>query len=275
MTLRIKLLCSLFFLSLTTTYSQGFEPLELAKQIFSKESIPDIYKYSTGEYTGHPNGQDLQNFTNIKFTLLGQTEDKAVVGMTILDSSGKGFDTYLHFEKDTIWKINAFRGLALTGMIEQMVQELEKLTPEQIEALIKSETGIFKSKEDFDFQLGNAKLTIELDDNIIKHFLANQAEFERLKNFALQQMETEKIKDDERIKLVENLSNEYHKIFISSISTGDVELGKGINFLIGGMTDNTVGYLFVKDKKDLPEMSPDNIIMLKEIGNGWYIYKTT
>lgn len=275
MTLRIKLLCSLFFLSLTTTYCQGFEPLELAKQIFSKESIPDIYKYSTGEYSGHPNGQDMQNFTSIKFTLLGQTENKAVVGMTILDSSGKGFDTYLHFEKDTIWKINAFRGLALTGMIEQMVQELEKLTPAQIEALIKSETGVFKSKEDFDFQLGNAKLTIELDDNIIKHFLTNQAEFEHLKNLALQQMETEKINDNERIKLVENLSSEYHKIFISSISTGDDELGKGINFLIGGMTDNTVGYLFVKDKKDLPEMSPDNIIMLKEIGNGWYIYKTT
>lgn len=42
-----------------------------------------------------------------------------------------------------------------------------------------------------------------------------------------------------------------------------------------GQLDNSVGFIYVKDKKDLPEMNPGRIIMIREITNGWYIYKTT
>ena len=106
-------------------------------------------------------------------------------------------------------------------------------------------------------------------DNIIKHFQANQNEFEHLKNLALIQLER-----PEGTELLENSKSDYKKLFISSVSI-DEALGNGINFLIGGMLDNSVGYLYVKDKKDLPEMSPELLIMIKEIGNGWYIYKKT
>jgi hypothetical protein len=41
------------------------------------------------------------------------------------------------------------------------------------------------------------------------------------------------------------------------------------------MLDNTVGYLYVKDKEDLPEMTDRRVIMIREISDGWYIYKTT
>ena len=203
--------------------------------------------------------------------------------MTILDTLGQGVDTYLHFEKDTTWKVSAFRGLAMTGIIEQLKNELEKMTPEQVDEIIKSgkknkkskESALFTSKEEYEFELGNAKLTLELDDNIAKHFLTNQAEFERLKNLALTQLEKETADEERSMKLIEDFKTDYRKIFISSVSTGGYELGNCINFLIGGMIDNTVGYLYVTDKKYLPEMNPERVIMIKEIGNGWYIYKTT
>lgn len=134
---------------------------------------------------------------------------------------------------------------------------------------------MFTSRDDYNFQLGNAKLTLELDDNIAKHFETNQAEFERLKNLALTQLEKEKVDEERSIKLIENLKADYQKLFISSVLTGGYELGNCINFLIGGMVDNSVGYIYVKDKKDLPEMNSDRVIMIKEIGKGWYIYKTT
>jgi hypothetical protein len=260
---------------------QTYEPLDLAKKIFGKNSLPNIENYTSGEYKGRPNGQDLQESATTKFLLLGQTEKTAVVAMTILDSTGKGLDTYLHFEKDTVWKMSAFRALAMTGFIENIVKVLQEMTPEQIDEIInkpkteRTEYEIFHSKEEYDFELGNAKLTIELDDNIAKHFMTNQVEFERLKNLALTQLEKEKIDEERSMKLIENLKTDYQKIFISSISTGGYELGNCINFLIGGMVDNTVGYIYVKDKKDLPEMNPSRVIMLREIGNGWYIYKTT
>jgi len=266
----------------TTVYGQTYEPLDLAKKIFGKDSLPNIDHYSTGEYKGRPNGQDLQKGSTTKFILLGQTEKTAVVAMTILDTLGKGLDTYLHFERDTVWKMNAFRALAMTGIIEQVKIELEKMTPQQVDDIItkskkkkKDDFAMFTSREDYNFQLGNTKLTLELDDNIIKHFLTNQAEFERLKDLALTQLQNEKVDEERSMKLIEDLKADYQKIFISSVSTGSYELGNCINFLIGGMVDNSVGYIYVKDKKDLPEMNSDRVIMIREIGNGWYIYKTT
>jgi len=279
---RITTILTIFILAVTTVYGQTFEPLDLAKKIFGNDSLPNIDNYITREFKGRPNGQDLQKGSTTKFLLLGQTEKTAVVAMTILDSLGKGLDTYLHFKKDTIWKMSAFRALAMTGIIEQVKIELEKLTPQQVDDIIaksrkknKDNFSMFTSREDYDFQLGNAKLTLELDDNIAKHFLTNQSEFERLKNLALIQLEKEKADEEKSIKLIENLKPDYQKLFISSVSTGGYELGNCINFLIGGMVDNSVGCLYVKDKKDLPEMNSDRVIMIREIGNGWYIYKTT
>ena len=279
---RITTLLTFFLLAVSTVYGQTFEPLDLAKTIFGKDSLPDIKKYIAGEYEGRPNGQDLQSGTITKFTLLGQSKKTAVVAMSVLDSLGKGFDTYLHFEKDTTWKMTAFRALAMTGIIVQAKMELEKMTPQQIDEIIarakvkkKDDYAVFTSREDYNFQLGNAKLILELDENIAKHFLANQPQFERLKNLALTQLGKRKADEERSIKLIEDAKSTYRKLFVSAVSTGGYELGNGINFLIGGMIDNSVGYLYVKDKKDLPEMNAERVIMIREIGNGWYIYKTT
>lgn len=279
---RITTILTTLILTVTTVYGQTYEPLDLAKKIFGKDSLPNIDNFITGEYKGRPNGQDLQSGSTTKFTLLGQTEKTAVVAMTILDSMGKGLDTYLHFEKDTVWKMSAFRALAMTGIIEQVKIELEKMTLQKVDDIIakskkkkKDNFAMFTSRDDYNFQLGNVKLTLELDDNIAKHFVANQAEFERLKNLALTQLEKENVDEERSIKLIENVKADYQKLFISSVSTGGYELGNCINFLIGGMVDNSVGYIYVNDKKDLPEMNPSRIIMIREIGNGWYIYKTT
>ena len=280
-TQKAALLTSLI-LTITLSYGQNYEPLDLAKKIFDKNGFENIENYVTGEYKGIPNGKNLSEETTTKFILLGQTEKIAVVAMTVLDSSSEGFDTYLHFVKDTVWKMSAFRGLAMTGMIEQMKMALEIMSAEEIDGMIteaKNEEddgfSLFTSREEFEFELGNATLIIALDDNIIKHFVANEAEFERLKNLALTQLENEKVVDERSIQLIENLKADYRKLFISSVSAGDYELGNCINFLIGGMLDNTVGYIYVKNKKDLPEMNPSSIIMIREIGNGWYMYKTT
>lgn len=272
---------TVFWLISITASGQDYEPLELAKKIFGKDKFENIDHYSMGEYKGEPNGQDIPKGSTTKFELLDQNEKTAVVGLTILDPTGKGLDTYLHFEKDTTWKMQAFRALAMTGIIEQVVQELEKMTDKQINAIIKQSKdknnshGLFTSRDEYDFNLGNSKLTLEIDDNIKKHFLKNQSEFERIKDLALKQLETEKADEEFSTRLVENIKQDYRKLFIFSVSTGGYQLGNVINFLIGGMVDNTVGYIYVKDKKDIPEMSPNRIIMIKEIGNGWYIYKTT
>jgi hypothetical protein len=277
-----RLLLFIFILTLSNAYSQtSIPPIDLAKKIFSKTKFTGIKEYCTGEYQGRPNGNDIDKNATLEFILLNQTSDKAVVAMTITDKTGKGVDTYLHFTKEKIWKLSAFRALAMTGMIEGVKKELEQLSPKGVDSLIAiskkdtAENAMFKSREDFDFQLGNLNLILASDSEIIDHFNKNKIEFERLKNIALKDWGINKVDDEGTIKLCNGLENDFHKLFINSIETGGYELGNCINFSIGGMLDNTVGYLFVTDKKDIPEMNPSSIIMIKEIGDGWYIYKTT
>ncbi len=281
---RVTTLLTCLILTAASIHGQGLEPLDLAKKIFGKEKVMKMGSFITGEYKGRPNGKDLQKGSTTTFTLLGQTATTAVVAMTVLDTVGKGLDTYLHFKKENTWKMSAFRALAMTGMIEQIKMELEKMTPQQVDTIIskskasEKEKGfaLFSSREDYDFQLGNAKLILELDSNIIQHFLNNKAAFESIKEMAFKELETPKTDGERNIRLLESSKSTYQKLFISSISYGGYETGSNsLNFLIGGMLDNTVGYLYVKDKKDLPKMNPSNIIMIREIGNGWYVYKTT
>ena len=92
----------------------------------------------------------------------------------------------------------------------------------------------------------------------------------------LKEIANKKTDGESTVALAKDFREDYRKLFISSVDFGGYKFGgKCFNFLIGGILDNAVGFLFVKDKSDLPEMSERGIIMLREIGDGWYLYKTT
>jgi len=255
--------------------AQELEPLELVRKVFTdKDFANKTNKYSTGEYDGHPNANDFLANTNLTFRLLDKSENTAVVNITILDSLEKGIDAYAHLEKDEKWKINAFRGLAMTGFMEQAMLEMEKMTEEQIDAFIQKDKETFKSKEDFYRELENIRLTLSLDDTIIEHFEKNRDKFEEIKN----ELQNTKFEEEEqsyrKINLGEQIKVDYHKLLINSISTR-FDCENCFEFIVGGMIDNTVGYLYIPSKQNVPKMNPSRIIMVKEIGNGWYLFKTT
>jgi len=131
--------------------------------------------------------------------------------------------------------------------------------------------------DEYNFMVGNGRLILETDDNIINHFNKNKKEFERLRDLAI--IEFEKLFPDRNIKkqtnLISNLESEFRRLYISSISVGDIEFGLSLNFLVGGILDNSIGFIYTNDPKNLPRMSPNSVIMIREIGNGWYMYKTT
>lgn len=280
---KFTILLGYFFFFISSILGQSLEPIELAKKIFGKEKIDNISFYITGEYLGSPNGQDLAEEFTTKFTLLEQTGKTAVVNMTIIDSIGKGLDTYLHFEKDSIWRMKAFRALAMTGFIEQIVSELESMTAEQVEKIIEesintedNNSAMFRSKDEYRFLLENSKLTLALDDDIVKHFETHRLEFDKLRDLALEELSNTKVNDQQITKLLADQEESCKKILVAEVSFGDYLVGGNcLSFHIGGMIDNTVGYLYVKDKKDLPQMNPSRVIMLRKIGDGWYLYKTT
>jgi hypothetical protein len=42
-----------------------------------------------------------------------------------------------------------------------------------------------------------------------------------------------------------------------------------------GIVDNYVGFFWASDPKQLPSMSPSNYIVIRDLGGGWYLYRTT
>lgn len=259
------------------------EPLEIAQQIFSSHPPAHLEKYFKGDFTNPPSGKDFPTGTATRSLVLQQTPATAVIAIAVITKDGKGSDIYCYFTKDSTWKIHALRGLAMTGIIEGALQELEAMTPQQVDALIKQAendrlaTGLpFTSREDYNFKLGNARLTLAMDDSIIHHFQVNKAAFEKIKEAALQELQGKTSDGERAVQLATALKNDYRKLFIHNIDYGGYEPGGScLNFAIGGMVDNSVGYLYVKDKKDLPDIDEDRVIMLREIGDGWYLYKTT
>lgn len=273
---------AIIFLCFSTISFAQSDPLSLAKLIFAQERFSDINNHITGEYEGRPNGTDLPENVTTDFLLLDKNDVTAVVNITISDTSGSTLDTYLHFVKEDVWKASAFRGLAMTGIIAEIKEILENMSEAQIDSVIhhsKTDTSaytMFTSKDEYEFELGNARLTLASDNEIIAHFKDNAKEFKKLKDDLLANgiMSAENglrgMKDSDLYK------TRLYNLFVSNVTTGiSYDYTDVLNFTIGGMIDNTVGYLFVKDKKNVPSMNPQRIIMIREIGNGWYIYKTT
>jgi len=263
-------------------FSMNLEPLPLAQKIFGNDSIPNIADYITGEYIGRPNGTDIPKGSSKKFLLLGQNENTAVVSLTTIDTNGKGIDLYLHFLKESTWKICAVRFLSISGTVEYKVKALERLSPKQIDSIIKNpqeeikgkKVIKFTSRDEYNFLLGNAKLTIALDDSIVNHFEKNKDEFEKIKEIAFKQMKKKK-KSTFDDKFFKYLEKQFHKVFISSLSFRNDRMQNSLIFQIYGSFKNEVGYLYLKDKTKLPKMTPNSVIMLRELSDGWYIYKTT
>ena len=54
--------------------------------------------------------------------------------------------------------------------------------------------------------------------------------------------------------------------------------GPNPNFLdlhLWGFGDNSVGFFWTSDPALLPRMSPSNYIVIRPLGGGWYLYRTT
>ncbi|MFV0531835.1 MAG: hypothetical protein ACK5MD_10430 [Flavobacteriales bacterium] len=233
--------------------SQAFKPLEIVRKVFTDRTFQN---------------EILKN-TKLDFKMLDKNKETAVINLTLTDSLGKGIDTYVHLRNENGWKINAFRALAMTGMLEQIKNQFENMTDKQIDSMIATGDEDIKSKEDFYYNLKNIKLTLELDDNIIKHFNDNKKAFEDLRQKIVSLKS--KGKDDLNVILKEDL----RKLYLGNLMSRELLCDECIVLTIGGMIDNTVGYFYLNDQSKLPKMNPAWIIMIREIGGGWYLFKTT
>ena len=277
---KIAILIAVLFLGMLC-HAQNYTPMELCRKILSKDTLPDIKKYCAGDFEGHPNGGDLNPAAKLSFLILDQNDSTAVINVTIADTAGNAIDTYFHFVKDSIWKASAFRALALTGMLQQMYDELKKMTPAQINKMIVmpkrkgKDYRIFKSREEYNYLLNNTELTLASDDKVIAHFEKNRISFDQLKVDFLASATKGKRNFVKALGNIGALPNKLKALYLHSVELDGEETTNTIVLNIGGIVDNHVGYMYVKNSEDVPKMSGDHFIMIRLLGDGWYLYKTT
>lgn len=146
--------------------------------------------------------------------------------------------------------------LALTGIIEQAYLGL-KAKPN----LTEEEKSLF----------ANLKLTLAPDKELKTWFSENSKLLSKLT--ASLRAKNNNIafyvrRDDKQFPEAAEL---LRKLNLSSAS---VEANGNIEFIIGGVTDNTVGFVY-SPSKNPPKISPSSYIWVEEVGTNWYLFRTT
>ena len=287
--MRYKILILIIFSITTVCKSQtNSEPLDLVTKYFNKE-LRNYKSVLIGEAKEQNlNPKDIGNEVNKEFEILSEETDNAVIAITLNDGK-HNTDLYAFLVKNNEWRIKAFRSLWLPGFFYSMLEEYSDLDEIGIENKYKEMIETAKQKndtiseidiiakigtlEEFVAEIQNMKLTVSSDKDLINHFKKNKAQFENILEHIL--LDTTIVnKENWRINKKDNeFKMELNKILISSISGN--KTNEIIDFSIGGMIDNSVGYFYCKDKNNLPEMSDNRYIMIRDLGNGWYLYKTT
>ena len=278
---RLSIILGLVCVCVLNCHGQN-DPLTLAKMIFARETFTDLDKHVTGEYKGRPNGTDLPKNVTTNFELLDETNTTAVVAMTIVDSAGNAFDTYLHFVNEDVWKVTALRALAVTGIYSEIIARYEKMTQAQRDSLdvlqkkmAKEIPGYSYKPNSMEWTFKNAKLLLSSDKDLIDYFKINKQKFEVLRDALLMKGFLQSSKSLAEFDASNTIQPQLDDLLIDNVGRAGSGSSKNLEFIIGGMVDNSVGYFYLKDKKNKPFMSTNGYIMIREIGNGWYLFKTT
>lgn len=263
----------LFTVNASVLYPQEYAPLHLVEKIMLDTSfIPEISKYVSGDYEGMPNSSSINSDITIVVNEVKVSSNYAVIETIIRDTAGVEQNYYFHLEKEEYWKVSAFRGLALPGMYYMFLDELEKIIEsDSLNEIISTNQLPFNSERELRLEYQKMLLAIKSDQDIINHFNENNEEFmiflDTVKNLSI------KMKHDDYylIDRESKIKYDYKVLLIDSVKRFG---STGFMFMINGMIDNEVGYLYL-GKEKLPEMNSNRWIIIKEITDNWFLYKTT
>lgn len=166
-------------------------------------------------------------------------------------------DIYFYLEYDKAWKVYAVRATALAGLLEQSY------------SFMKNRTDL-NEKEKRDF--ANLKLTLAPDKDLRTWFSENRQPLDELR--AILQTKGSKTSTvyvgwDEK-QFPEALA----RLRNLNLRTATVKPNGDVEIVIGGISDNTVGFVYSPSNKP-PGISPDSYIWVEKVAEKWFLFRTT
>lgn len=222
-------------------------PRAVVESFFAPEGVHnkgDIYTGEMLQYAAERTmGQHYGSGATKDYRLLSSSDAYAVYAVTV-KANGTAQDWYAFVRKSNgVWRLEAVRTLAQTGLISIVAAGLRKKE---------------KRSADEDWKLRNADLTLQSDAALKAYLQDNLSKFEAL----VQLIKTREGDSDAAAK----------QIYLRSAKAAE---SGAIEFIIGGILDNTVGYMYLPDGVSPPRLQPDDVIYIERIVDHWYIFKTT
>jgi hypothetical protein len=254
------------------------EPLQIAEQFVAPAGWSDMKEYLCCEAAGQAKretlGQQIPARLQRTCELLEQGPSTAVVAVE-LRSAAERRDFYLHFAKEgDTWKLQAIRNLAMTHLGPPMVDILTAMRPAEI-----TQYNLKHPEADHAFTVGNLRLWTSADADIADYFQQHRTDFREMLRLVQDGRYFAPARDAEAGEQAANADPAVHallrKLYLGRVTRRETGCASCLEFVIGGKVDSTVGLLYQPEPEQLPAMSPDHLILLKPLGDGWYLYKTT
>ncbi|MGY3089153.1 hypothetical protein ACVWYF_002193 [Hymenobacter sp. UYAg731] len=255
-------------------------PLVIAEQFVAPAGWPAMKSYLCCEVAGQVRrqtlGQQIPPRVLRACQLVRQDSATAVVAVELRDSLSRR-DFYLHFHREAEgWKLSAIRNLAMTHLGPPMVALLAAMPPAEVADYDRKHPDASHA-----FTVGNLRLWTSADADIVAHFNAHRAAFQEVLNrvqtgrFFDPVLGAHEATDEQAANADPAVHALLRQLYLGRVTRRAIGCGSCLEFVIGGKIDSTVGLLYQPEAALLPAMQPDGLIVLRPLGDGWYLYKTT
>ncbi len=269
---------ALVFLSIVSEAQQKspsdtLTPLQIVERYVSPNGFPNRLKFFCCELYGEWNadstlGQNLPRTVQRTSELIFQDTAHAVVSVWLHDSL-TSLDIYFYLVKNKNWTMYAVRSLVMRQAAKDALKRLDSI-PEKDRGLVYTKTH----QHTYAFEQENLELWNNSDNVLIEHFNSHKKQFLEIQKRLVKKGYTKSDSlvacgmKDKKIKKISNAilirGFEYDKRYPGCVF-----------YLLGGISDNTVGYLFQPNPNKIPLITEKHYIILKSLGDGWYLFKTT
>ncbi|MBB4638761.1 hypothetical protein [Longimicrobium terrae] len=245
-------------------------PAWIVERFYGREPWPGQARYIGGElapYANQPSpGSQRPADARVTIRPIRQDTHEAVFAVTLGDATSVQ-DAYLFLNNQGDgWQLVAYRMLWLPPLFYEMADSLAA-RPDPDEQSRRT--------------LRAMRLATASDSVLRAHFLANRAGFNALVQHTMALADSSPVQADsyeqgsppppaDQLRVRDDL-----RALDLDMATRDRNAPGCLLFHIGGMMDNSVGYLYAPSGCRVPAMTPGPFIYVEQIAPGWYLYKTT
>lgn len=239
------------FASATPLLAGDGTPESLVDAFFSKAGIVDKAAVYTGDmlerFVDKPTlGQSLRDDVKITRRLIEKKLPQAVYAVEVRRTDTV-IDWYVFLrEEHHVWKLEAVRSLALMGPIQAEIHRLGHIPHRSV-------------KQEQAYQ--NFVLTVASDQQLKAYLRTHYVQLQELVELAL----SGKIAEATAMAKARSLH-------LVQLLPGDKTI---VQIMVGGILDNTVGFMWVPTGAVVPSMGPEEYIYIEEVIDCWYLYKTS